>query len=217
MPGRYLGVSMRKPEFITFTGIDDRTDLTRADKLASRYPIEWGVLMSVHARDARFPSNQMISELTDVAGQKSAHLCGDYASILTICGTFPEPFKLGRFDRVQVNGRRAQTPNLTKIASDSNYDVILQTRSKAFNTGQPFFELFDCSGGQGRFPEDIPALPGTDQLVGYSGGIGPATVIDYLKMIEGEGRFWIDMEGRVRSNGWFDLDLVEKVCQQVYD
>ena len=37
---------MRKPEFITFTGIDDRTDLVLADFLANRYPIEWGILFS---------------------------------------------------------------------------------------------------------------------------------------------------------------------------
>ena len=208
---------MLKPEFITFTGIDDRTDLERADKLASRYPIEWGVLMSEHARDARFPSNQTISELADIAGKKSAHLCGDYASIISICGTFPDPFKLGRFDRVQVNGRRSLTNSLIELAKKSKYDFIFQTKRTAFTTGSQFLELFDCSAGHGRFPDRVPVLPGPDSLVGYSGGMGPDTVIDYLKMIHGEGRFWIDMEWRVRSNGWFDLDLVEKVCQQVYD
>jgi hypothetical protein len=208
---------MRKPEFITFTGIDDRTDLARADKLASKYPIEWGVLISDHARDARFPSDQTISEMADIAGKKCAHLCGDYASILSICGTFPDPFKLGQFDRVQVNGRRSLTKSLMELASKSDYDFIFQTREKAFTTGAQYLELFDCSGGQGRFPDRVPELPGNDALVGYSGGIGPATVTDYLKMIQGEGRFWIDMEWRVRSKGWFDLDLVEQVCQQVYD
>lgn len=28
-----------QPEFVTFTGIDDRTDLTAADELARQYPI----------------------------------------------------------------------------------------------------------------------------------------------------------------------------------
>jgi hypothetical protein len=47
--------------------------------------------------------------------------------------------------------------------------------------------------------------------------MGPESVTDYLKLITGSGRFWIDMEQRVRTGGWFDLDLVERVCQQVFD
>ncbi len=37
---------MRKPEFITLTGLDDRTDLDAAIALSEKYPIEWGVLFS---------------------------------------------------------------------------------------------------------------------------------------------------------------------------
>ena len=27
---------------------------------------------------------------------------------------------------------------------------------------------------------------------------------------------WLDMESRVRKDGWFDLDAVESVCQKVF-
>lgn len=50
-----------QPEFVTFTGIDDRTDLTAADELARQYPIEWGVLFTQSNRDARFPCAQAVA------------------------------------------------------------------------------------------------------------------------------------------------------------
>jgi len=46
---RYLSDALRPeklPEFITFTGLDDKTDLKHADYLAQIYPIEWGILSS---------------------------------------------------------------------------------------------------------------------------------------------------------------------------
>jgi len=211
-------MSTPKPEFITFTGMDDRTDLTRADKLAARYPIEWGILMSDYTQDARFPSNQAIAEIADITGRKSAHLCGDFATIISSCGTIPSSVTpVEKFQRIQVNGLKARTKTLMQFAAKADIDVIVQTRGQAFNTTLPCFELFDCSGGRGRFPEIVPPLPGEKTLVGYSGGMGPESVTDYLKLITGSGRFWIDMEQRVRTGGWFDLDLVERVCQQVFD
>lgn len=57
-----------------------------------------------------------------------------------------------------------------------------------------------------------PRLPG--RRVGYAGGMGPDTVADYLRLVEeagADGPFWIDMEERVRTDGWFDLDKVERV------
>lgn len=205
---------MKQPEFITFTGIDDRTDLHRADDLASKFPIEWGVLFSSANRDARFPCQQAVREIVEISGRKSAHLCGAVA-LDAQKGVVDRNIPLNSFGRVQINGNRVNKECLASLSDEFNVDVILQCREQQF-VQSDFFQLFDLSGGKGVMPKKIPPLPTYEQLVGYAGGIGPDTVIDYLTTIQGSGRFWIDMEGRVRTNGWFDLDLVERVCNQVF-
>lgn len=201
-----------KPKFITFTGIDDRTDLTRAELLSDKYPIEWGVLFSPKNQDARYPCEQAVAEITSRLSRKSAHLCGGYSRDIQSGLRIPAP--LAYFDRVQVNGCPVATGNLYYLKGFA-VDVILQERINFDPDQHPYFSyLFDRSGGKGELPDEIPPLPG--YIVGYAGGMGPDTVSDYLSRIEGEGPFWIDMEGQVRTDGWFDLDKVEKVCQIVY-
>lgn len=205
---------MIKPEFITFTGIDDRTDLTRADRLASKYLIEWGVLLSEKNKDARYPCAQAIEEILEVSGTKSAHLCGrlarDFQKRIT-----PRYADLHRFSRIQVNGYQINTEHFTELEDVLGVEIITQSRSVEFEESE-FLSLFDCSGGEGIMPTSVPKSTG-EKIVGYAGGMGPDTVLDYLRLVECEGPFWIDMEGRVRTNGWFDLDKVERVCQSVFD
>ena len=202
------------PEFITFTGIDDRTDLAKADSLASQFPIEWGILFSVNNKDARYPCSQAIFEMLTITGKKSAHLCGRISRDVQ-AGVIPKHVPLGAFDRVQVNGQRVKMDHLRDLKAQYGVSIILQSVEDQFLSGE-FQQLFDRSGGEGIFPEAVPVLPGDGALVGYAGGIGPDSVKDYLERISGTGDFWIDMEGRVRTNGWFDLDKVARVCEQVY-
>lgn len=203
---------MLKPEFITFTGIDDRTDLSKADKLATQYPIEWGVLLASKGKDSRYPCKQAISEIVNISGKKSAHLCGAVSKDFQK-GIYPDFADLALFDRIQVNGFKLEITHFSAFEEEFDSKIILQTRLDHFQD-MPFLQLYDRSGGEGIIPEHIPSLRGG--LVGYAGGMGPDTVLDYLSNIEGKGRFWIDMEGRLRTNGWFDLDKVEQVCQKVY-
>ena len=80
--------------------------------------------------------------------------------------------------------------------------------------------LFDRSGGRGESSFHLwPAPPEkltyefSDERFGYAGGIGPTTIeraCVFLRRYP-KHRMWIDMEGRVRKNGWFDLDAVETV------
>lgn len=98
----------------------------------------------------------------------------------------------------------------------SNLDLVVQNRGPAFTENMAAAELSDRSGGRGLTPDFVPRTPTCGSLVGFSGGIGPNTVADYLAKILGDGPFWIDMEGQIRTNGWFDLDLVEDVCRKVY-
>lgn len=204
----------RKPLFITFTGIDDRTDLIAADKLAAKYPIEWGVLFSNDNRDARFPCKQAVSEILEISGKKSAHLCGQFSRIMQGGGAIEVP--LSRFDRIQINGINVDGTCFPEIESKYEAKVIRQVREEGFDIQSPFNQLYDCSGGEGILPASVPVLPGGNCFIGYAGGIGPDTVNHYLNMIQGDGNFWIDMEGRIRSNGWFDLKKVQMVCEIVY-
>ncbi|MAM84368.1 MAG: hypothetical protein CL472_06810, partial [Acidobacteria bacterium] len=73
---------MSLPSFLTFTGIDARTDLIRARELSQFYPIEWGVLLSQErqGKENRYPDDQSINfMLAEDMMNFSAHLCGAYA------------------------------------------------------------------------------------------------------------------------------------------
>lgn len=203
-----------KPEFITFTGIDDRTDLAHAKDLAERFPIEWGVLFSASNSDPRYPCRKTIDDAIKILGKKSAHLCGRHARN-AVMGSLPEQVSYGSFSRVQVNGTHLAREILHIMSVRIQAEFIVQVREEGFSFG-PIHELYDCSGGKGVVPKNIPPHPGRNQLVGYAGGIGPDTVLDYLSRITGDGPFWIDMESYVRSCGWLDMSKVARVCEMVY-
>jgi hypothetical protein len=204
-------MNFRKPEFITFTGLDDRTDLIRANDLANRFPIEWGLLFSKTNKDARYPSKQTIEEAMNIAGKKSIHLCGRAARDFSETARLPKELTAlkNRIDRLQVNG----VSGFSFIGRFGPIDLILQCSQ--FDDLTYHFQLFDISGGRGIVPEEIPQAP-ENKLVGFAGGMGPDTVESYLNRINRLHPYWIDMETKVRTNGWFDLDLVEQVCLKVY-
>ena len=99
-------------------------------------------------------------------------------------------------------------------------EVIIQMHTpelcKQFLAGQhPRFTsyLLDASCGAGiDTPIEIVTSPGIH--IGYAGGIGPDNVEGKLRTLlehPTEDKFWIDMETRVRTDEWFDLDKVEQV------
>lgn len=205
---------MKLPKFITFTGIDERTDLNQADALARRYPIEWGMLYGPAEGDvlSRFPSIPTIDAILEIAGDKALHLCATVAREFAEKKVLPPDIgaqqRAQRFDRFQVNKVGA-----IKFGHFGDCKIVLQCQ--AFDPDANTLQLFDPSAGMGILPKTVPAMI-PDQLVGYAGGIGPGTVLEYLSRIEGDGEFWIDMETRVRTDEWFDLDKVEQVCKAVY-
>ena len=219
MRAAFLGLKKKsmhnKPEFITFTGIDDRTDLARADKLAGMYPIEWGVLFSADNQDARYPCAQAVNEIMQIKGYKAAHLCGKVSKDAAQ-GQRVDWVPLEQFNRIQLNGKEVPTEYFDKLKSTYGVEIIRQVCEAGFSGHAPAFELYDISGGEGVIPEKIPAHPDGKTFVGYAGGMGPETVISYLKRIDINGPYWIDMESRIRTNGWFDLAKVTKVCELVY-
>ena len=56
---------MRLPEFVTFTGVDNRTDTNRLIALSHKYPIEWGILFSAanQGENNRYPDIYFMTNL----------------------------------------------------------------------------------------------------------------------------------------------------------
>lgn len=74
--------------------------------------------------------------------------------------------------------------------------------------------LIDLSGGRGKETAPIKVMTWTGISVGYAGGIGPDNVgkiLSSLLSYDEQGSFWLDMETKVRTDDWLDLDKVELV------
>lgn len=206
-----------KPAFITFTGLDDRTDLGRALSIAQRWPVEFGVLFSRsrRGRDPRYPSEQTLSAILWGGFPKlSAHFCGEWSrQILSGVRTVNGGCDLGVFNRVQVNSQYPDAGTIRAFAKGWGTRGIGQARGD-FPRDTQIDWLFDCSGGRGELPLLWPEYPG--RLVGYAGGITPENISSVIESINARGPYWLDMESGIRSDDWLDLDKCEAICQSVF-
>lgn len=208
----------RKPEFITFTGADDWSDIGQMMNLSSQYPIEWGVLFSLSRQgiDPRYPGGEAQSRLLWSELRMSAHLCGGYAHNIMESSSLGDariPVDLGYFKRIQINHREPRVDQINKFRKGWGPRCIAQCRG-AFPKDTSVDWLFDQSGGRGQEPEAFPFYP--DRLVGYAGGIGPDNVLSVIERIDANGPYWIDMESKIRTNNRLDLGLCRRVCELVY-
>lgn len=213
------------PRSITFTGVDDETDLDRLVELQAKHVgrVEWGVLFRGLAgpQPPRYPNIARIRTLANLArsGQVrlSLHLCGAASRAF-----FAEPWGVlpafDDFDRVQVNAKTYPCDErMDELAQKARKPIIQQVRG-GFPVQWPKRVqcLFDESGGRGTTPKGWPVAP-AGRRVGYAGGIGPANVAETLLAIPAPaGEFWIDMESGVRTDDRFDLDKCEAVLSEVY-
>lgn len=214
-------MTTRLPTFITFTGLDARTDLARAAAIASRYPVEWGVLLSASRQEnePRYPDGETLSRIWWSDLRIAAHICGEHARMIMRNGSPNVPADLAYCSRVQVNH-----PNPDPFAARDycrgwgDVTAIVQMRGAAFPAVVEDCDwLFDRSGGEGKEPDFWPRHPGGERLVGYAGGINPGNVRAVIETIASTGPYWIDMESGVRTDDWLDLDKVEAVCRAVYE
>lgn len=214
-------MTKRLPEFITFTGADDHTELAGMVHLSCRWPIEWGILLSpTRQGSGRYPNGATMSRLWWSGLRLSAHLCGQHSRDI-MEGDVPRlPVDLFYCGRVQVNHAAPTADTICRFAKGwgDRLRGIAQTRDMtAFPTATQIDWLFDQSGGRGEAPPAWPRHPGGDRLVGYAGGINPGNVLDVLSAIDAEGPYWIDMESGVRDGAdRFDLSLCRQVCELVY-
>lgn len=214
---------MRRPDFITFTGIDDHTCTAGMFALAQRYPIEWGVLFSRDRQgiDPRYPGGEAQSRFLWClpALRMSAHLCGEHSRNIMDGLPIKPPVDFGFFQRIQVNYHDPIPARIIEFRSGwGRMRCIAQTRTEAlaFPRDTSVDWLCDSSGGRGIAPTSWPLHPGGDRLVGYAGGLNADNVGEALHRINSAGPFWIDMESGVRTDNRFDLRLCDRVCQAVY-
>jgi hypothetical protein len=214
------------PQFVTFTGVDDRTDVAALQALSARYPIEWGVLFGGSIGLNRYPSIDTVFKLMDTAGLRlSAHFCGSYArAALDDSKSFKafvesddgEPLS-SPFSRFQINSGRYDMDAVQTFHRRVEKPVIIQVRGKTFPelTWEGVTFLHDTSGGKGRQPKLRPVQPPGMALVGHAGGIGPENVREVNDSLDAH-TYYLDMETGVRTNDWFDLDKCETVCRTLW-
>lgn len=206
------------PKLVTFTGIDERTDMDRAVSIGKRYPVEWGVLMSPkrQGREPRYPHGKTVSAIArEYLLRLAGHVCGGHARALMEGGPLDLPTSPGNFNRIQVNHRSPDPDIICPRLAAWRVGVVFQCRA-AFPDDEHVEWLFDVSGGHGVRPTAWPAHPGRRRWVGYSGGIGPDNVAATIEAIGSDGNYWIDMESGVRTDDWLDLDKCEAVCRTIW-
>lgn len=214
----------------TFTGIDAKTDLNRVRQISERFPfVEFGVLLTLSPEDndARYMDISVVKlVLRELHGVNTA---------LHICGKAVDAFVSGEpkvrqlcldADRVQLNFKadiaRFTIEELDKVISRVPVKVITQhfpSNSKLVDqiNSSNHQILHDLSGGRGIATTNW-SPPFEHKITGYAGGLGPETIDEMLpKIIEASGASscWIDMENRIRTNGYLDLDLCEAIAAKV--
>jgi len=209
------------PAFITFTGVDGKTDPLALVELSDDYPIEWGVLFSPKRQgvEPRYPRLETIGWMvSELPVRWSAHLCGGDARSGIEEGRSPHDDLLRHFQRVQINTADPQvSPGLVgNWAAQHDLRAILQCRAE-FPRVASVDVLFDASGGRGISPSSWPTAA-RSTLCGYAGGLRPENVAAAVAVIgQQEIRYWIDMETGVRDESdRFDLARCRAVCEAVY-
>lgn len=214
------------PSSITFTGVDEQTDVCAMLDLVELYPIEWGVLFSPsrQGNDQRYPSLPWIQEfvLKHGAGKLSAHLCGGYTMAVMDGHALPneiDQLVSTQFDRVQFNGASRMAENRIKEWSNARgLEPIMQCPEKFPEYGGVGIAwLLDGSGGKGIKRGKWP-YPRTGLRVGFAGGLGPDNVEETVERVGNFGCiYWLDMESGVRdANNRFSLEKCQAVCEIVY-
>lgn len=198
--------------FLTVTGADEKTDVAALAKLDA----EIGLLYTETPEGRnRYPRWEWIRETSLELRRASLHVCGRGARAKLMEGSLP----VSGFQRIQVNGL-LEIPDVRHLCRlYPRHTIITQHTPKnrylmAVNAENHVL-LVDGSGGRGISPESW-RQPDTAKVVGFAGGLGPDNLADELQTISRIARpgWWVDMEGKLRVDDWFSLELAGQCCAQ---
>lgn len=221
-----------KLKTITFTGVDEYTDINKLIEIQEKYPyVEFGILLSENwnTNDERCPNPKILENYKDKKLNLSGHLCGkiareairnNFEPAVELCNGYFNIFK-----RCQLNiATNQKNPKILNIdIPDTLEELIIQQKSSnecdLFLSGLPnnkLTVLLDASGGKGI---DTPIeVLNVQSKVGYAGGISIDNVIskiDYLENNNDVHSYWIDMESSVRTKNIFDIEKVIEIINKV--
>lgn len=210
---------MNHPSFVTFVGIDRRTDFNRCQHLSAFFPIEWGVLIGGDNNKEKYPDKETCRNFSETKGlRRSVHLCGQIGKDVLLDKVYPFWSKY-RFNSFQINAISYEMDTIASFQQRVNANVIIQFRDDEFPTKGYFppwvFPLHDKSGGRGIVPSYRPEQPAGYRIVGYAGGIKPDNVAETVNSIKAYN-YWLDIESGIRTGDWFDLDKCEEVCRAIW-
>jgi hypothetical protein len=226
-----------KLKYVTFTGTDDKTDLSEVQRISKEYPfVEWGMLLSIaKAGSQRYPSKKNFIDINNLKINKSIHICGATCKSIVEEGILEDNMielfncAMPHANRCQLNfsikNTNVDLANLFWFIAKFTRNFILQQNK----TNSPFIKgispyvtrsgkveiLFDCSGGSGSVISEIPNLI-PNIFCGYAGGLNPENLESKLQEIEAvveDNEIWIDMESGVRTNNEFDLKKLLNVVK----
>lgn len=226
-------------KFCTLTGADDTTNPHDLLKLSQQYPfVEWGIIWSdKKVGTGRYPSLEWIKKFcelsTDNDGDNtmniSLHICGK-AVVDFIHGTNDTLEYIAEyFPRIQLNFRRDRVDvdivDLRALLNSYSDKTIITQHNRhnemlvhLLDGSENHAILFDTSGGRGVSPSSGWVAPYKGVLNGYAGGLGADNVLEQLSVIRelnGNKEFYIDMEGKLRTDDKFDLVKVKEVLELV--
>ena len=225
---------------VTFTGVDELTDLYELIRISRDFPfVEWGLLLSSSksGMDNRYPNISYLDTYNNVCQelQTSVHLCGRLARDAAKNRLFPIETVLELLpstNRVQVNLgdsiseyifltdelRKYCKYGLQMIIQSPSFQNTAVRKFRDYSLKNEVVFLHDSSGGRGI--EGKFEVPVNSDLVGFAGGFNPSNVKSKLESIlefQNPNDFWIDMESGVRTDNWFDTKKVVEVLEIVGD
>ena len=227
---------MSNLKHITFTGVDSETDISALQALQREFPLaEFGVLTSYKwfENGNRYPSPEFIRTLRDKGLNLALHICGSASKDAAIGNWGAIEAHLGDcldiFKRIQLNVSKRTDLEKVSPAKYSWQEVIVQQKGyddvdlfyktvDYYDSDKGFSVLLDASGGEG-IDTKINVLD-SGYKTGYAGGFGPENIEEKLRYLLNHPDvcdFWVDMESRVRTNEWFDLEKVEQVLRKSYE
>lgn len=226
-----------KPQIVSFTGADDKVDISELKKLSDMYPrIEWAFLyMPEREGRVRTPSAAWRQEALKTLPRCALHLCMQTAFEQVLAQEADFLAELKRYARVQLNINASKPlfsedevflisslllqhgiPQILQYNPATQAGINLFLSSVAAKDLDKVHVLFDSSLGRGVVPSQWPAPlaeKGLPVYCGYAGGISPDNVENLVPQIQQvcSRPYWIDMEKGVRTDNQFDLAKVELV------